>query len=123
MVGYGGGVSANNTPIGDTTQGCLAPVTSVPWPVYALLILVTLGSLSMFLYYLGLLISIFLLRGEKMRDNFGTQHRVPPVGLLGWMVWATKNEGSATTEVGSKHLKAWSLSSEGNGHLEVKLNG
>jgi hypothetical protein len=84
--------SLNSTPIGDPTQGCLLPYAEIPWPLFGFLVLATLSTLLMIIYWI---ISSAQLRRLQSREPSLQQHNKSikdetPNGLLGWMTQAVR---------------------------------
>ncbi|KAH8757832.1 hypothetical protein F5882DRAFT_444401 [Hyaloscypha sp. PMI_1271] len=118
MVGYGGGVGAKSPPIGDATQGCLTPYTSVPWPVYTLLVLATTCGVLISIFYLILLALTSLRFAGSAGHNPTVLRKDIPIGLLGWMAQAIK-EREPSVEITPKDFKDWRLVRSGTEGLSI----
>jgi hypothetical protein len=123
MLGYGGGVSANATAIGDQTQGCVITYAEIPWPLFTFLVLTTLGTLLMLAYWL---LSSIRLRRLQSHSSLAPDARSiikkMPNGLLGWMIQALSEHTRDLTGDGitAKDISLWNLGLGEKGRLTVR---
>jgi hypothetical protein len=121
MIGWGGDVSETDSPIGDPTQGCMIIMAEVPWPVGALVSLVTL---------VALLHMILLLWSERELHSLQSKSPAPlsakdimtktPNGLIGWMVHAVREHNKHdVVDRDSYEIRDWKLGNSGDGCLTI----
>lgn len=87
MIGYGHSVDTSSAPYaGDTTQGCLIAQAEIPWPVFTLLVLASVGGFLMLIYWTYLIFQLYWLEKEDYRVTVeNVSKRTLPTGLLvGW---------------------------------------
>lgn len=92
--------------ISDPTQGCLAPRSSVPWPVVLLFLVVTMAVLAMAVYYLILLLGTIHVKRRRENGVMNAAENLSPIGLLSWMKLTIK-ESSGAAEVKMRALPEW----------------
>jgi hypothetical protein len=129
MLGYGrndSAVRANAMAIGDHTQGCVITHTKIPWALFTVLVLTTLGTLLMFAYWL---FSSIHLRRLQSRSSLAPYARSinerTPNGLLGWMIQAVSEHTRDLTDdaVTAKDIALWNLGLGEKGSLTIRPAG
>jgi len=121
MLGYGGGVTANATAIGDQTQGCVVTYAEIPWPLFMFLLLTTFGTLLMLAYWLLSSIQLCQLQSRSSLAPYARLIKEEmPNGLLGWMVQAASEHTRCLTGGSIKDISLRNLGIDGNGHLTIQ---
>lgn len=126
MIGYGHSVDTSSTPYaGDTTQGCLIAQAEIPWPVFTLLVLASVGGFLMLIYWTYLIFQLHWL--EKRRLSSHRRKCIKentPNGLVGWMEQAVREHEKDADQMGNgKDLRHWGLGQVDDGSLRVHFCG
>ena len=117
IVGYGDEVTTTSAPEGDLTQGCLLPRAEIPWPLFTLLVLATIGVFLMIIYWIVLWLELRSIE-TKLQPCYANEVKEnTPGGLVGWMAQAVR-EHDIGQEVRPRDIAHWNLG-QVEGRLEV----
>ena len=119
MVGWGGSVDFDSPPIGDPTQGCMITHAEIPWPLFLFLVLATVGTFLMIVYWI---VSSLQLRRLQSRPSSCTKliKEGTPNGVLSWMTQAVREHiGYSSCPVEATDISGWNFGPDDKGRLTV----
>jgi len=121
MLAYDSQADQTARPWGDDSVGCLADVTTIPWPVAFLAVLAALAVIVLGVLWVSIFVAARRLLSAQRPPM--TTHS-PPSGLLPWMQYAVSG-GRFWQETPARDLGNWSLSWAASDHptLAIRFTG
>jgi len=120
MIGWGGGVSETDPPIGDPTQGCMVTLAEVPWPVCTLLFLATLITLLHIIFLVFSELELRRLQSQLSPTVAEYIKTETPNGLIDWMIQAVREHNKHDClDHDPKDIPFWKFGESGDGSLTI----